>query len=174
MTVASDELVVLRGVALTLPLTGSQLRLAQLACGPSTETPWMTSQPCPCQHRTCFPADPSCGTASRSHCASSRNASVDWPARCTCTSVRQVSATASYACMLQLCFWLYENLIQHCLQWAKPGMRKSLLSRVKERAYKMQCTIHKHVCLATAVTNANVCLQPHLIGLDDPDILRYV
>ena len=129
VTVASDELVVLRGVALTLPLTGSQLRLAQLACGPSTETPWMTSQPCPCQHRTCFPADPSCSTASRSHCASSGIAPVVWPARCTCTSVRQVSATASYACELQLCFWLCENLIQHCLQWAKPGMRKSLLSR---------------------------------------------
>ena len=26
---------------LSLPLTGSQLRLAQLACGPSTETPWI-------------------------------------------------------------------------------------------------------------------------------------
>ncbi len=41
--------------------------------------------------------------------------------------------------------------------------------KVNKSSYRLQCRIHKHVCWPTAVTNANVWLQPHLIGLDVPD-----
>ncbi len=50
---------------LSLPLTGSQLRQAQLACGHGTETPLMTSHHCLCQHRTWRTAGLSHGMASR-------------------------------------------------------------------------------------------------------------